>query len=69
MAFDPGRGKLRLIPFTTGELLVHQVPTAADGMLLTQHREYRQAGPVQVEYRWRLTESWMFERAGERVLE
>lgn len=69
IAYDPVRRKLRLLPFTSGEILVPEPPSASEGMLATMHMEYRPGGLKRVEYRWRLTENWLFERAGERVVE
>lgn len=69
VVYDPVRSKLRLVPFTNGEVLVDEPPAAADGMLTTVHNEYRPEGLRRVEYRWRLAESWLLEKAGERVFE
>jgi len=48
-AYDPGRGRLRLTPFATGEVLVEE-PLAATGEVL-------RAGGQQ----WRLSDHWLLE--------
>lgn len=55
-AYDPGRGRLRLIPFTAGEVLVDQAPAAVGARLVTLGHQGASS-----ERLWQLSADWLLE--------
>lgn len=62
-AYDPDRGRLRLVPFTDGEVLVNEAPAGSGQALLTRSKMNARSGATTVERRWLLTDNWLLEPA------